>query len=204
MSTRHMRLTGHSRVFTLTQEAHADLLDYLTEARTALAADPDADETLRDLEASLGDQLDPLYSEANHVVDAAQMTTILNQSGAIMAEALEKRVSAPPRGPFWARIVEGKYLGGVCLGIAARGGFNAAWVRGIAGSVAFLIAGILAPLGEGTPMLLFLAATAIGYLVLLIVLPSVASVREYQRICERPGDGTVSPSFPKRAVWGSE
>lgn len=186
MSTRHMRLTGHSRVFSLTEEAHADLLDYLTEARTALAAEPDADETLRDLEASLGDQLDPLYREPNDVVDAAQMTVILNQSGAIVADALEKSTTAPPRGPFWARIVEGKYLGGVCLGIAARGEFNAAWVRGIAGAVVFLIAGILAPLGEGTPMLLFLAAAIIGYLVLLLVLPPVASAREYQRISGRP------------------
>lgn len=189
MSTRHMRLTGHSRVFTLTEKAHADLLDYLSEARTALAVEPDADETLRDLEASLGDQLDPLYREPTDVVDAAQMTVILDQSGAIVADALEKRVSAPSRGPFWARIVEGKYLGGVCLGIAARGGFNAAWVRGIAGAVVFLIAGILAPLGEGTPMLLFLAVTVIGYLVLLLLLPPVASVREYQRISGRPIDG---------------
>lgn len=189
MSTRHMRLTGHSRVFTLTEEAHADLLDYLTDARTALAIEPDADETLRDLEASLGDQLAPLYREPTDVVDAAQMTAILDHSGAVVADLLEKKVAAPPQGPFWARIVEGKYLGGVCLGIAARGGFNAAWVRGSAGAVVFLIAGILAPLAEGIPMLLFLAATVIGYLLLLLLLPSVASATEYQRVSGRPRDG---------------
>ncbi|NPC95522.1 PspC domain-containing protein [Nocardioides sp. zg-DK7169] len=182
MSTQHMRLAGHARVFVLTDDAHAELLDYLDRARTALCAEPESDETLRDLEASIGDHLEPFYATPDTAVDEDQMLTILDQAGAITPDPASHPQPSPQRGPFWARITEGKWLGGACLGIAARGGFDAAWVRGISVGAAFLVAGVLAPLGEGIPMLLFIAATVLGYLVLLLALPPIKSVREYQRI----------------------
>lgn len=110
------------------------------------------------------------------------MSAILEQLGSITPSSADHAPSGLPRGPFWARIDEGKWLGGVCLGVAARAGFNVAWVRGIAAGILFLIAGILAPLGEGIPMLLVLAAAALGYFALLLAFPPVASVEKYRRM----------------------
>lgn len=189
MTTRHMRLAGHARVFTLNDEAHAELQDYLRRARTTLGSEPDADETLRDLEASIGEQLEPLYTSPDTVVTAEEMLPILDQTGAIVADAADPASTSPQRGPFWARIIEGKWLGGVCLGIATRGGFNPAWVRGLSVALVVLIAGIIAPLGEGIPMLVFLVAAVLCYLALLLLLPPVKTVREYQRMSGVPAGG---------------
>lgn len=184
--TRHMRLSGHSRVFPLTEDAHSELLRYLSQARSALTREPDGDETLRDIEASIGEQLAALRDDSTGPITDSQMQAVLTQAGTISTEKSGPDPDTSSRGLFWARITEGRWLGGICLGVAARGSFNPAWVRGIAGVAVFLLAGILGPLGQGIPMLLFLAAVALGYLVLMLVLPPVASVAEYRRLSTAP------------------
>ena len=198
MSTRHMRLAGHARVFALTDDAHTELLDYLRRARLTLGTEPETEETLRDLEASIEDQLEPLYTSADTVVTADEMLTILEQLGPIEADPTGLAASPTRRGPAWARVIEGKWLGGVCLGIATRGGFNPAWVRGLSVALVVLIAGIIAPLGEGIPMLVFLIAAVLAYLALMLLLPPVRTVREYQRM-----NGDAARHRPRRANWQS-
>ena len=78
-----MRLTGHQKPFRLTPSAHRELLSYLANARDELADDPDGDETVRDLEASIGDQLSAL---GDNPVDAGQMRSTLNQVGPVVSE----------------------------------------------------------------------------------------------------------------------
>ncbi|MFD2764378.1 PspC domain-containing protein [Micromonospora eburnea] len=176
-----MRLAGHAQLFTLTDDAHSDLVSYLSRSRAALENEPDGDETLRDVEAALGDQLAPLC-EGGSVVDAVQMQNLLDRTGSIESSRTMQNGSAPQRLPSWVRVTEGKWLAGVCLGVAARANLDPAWVRGVAAVAVFLVAGILAPLGEGIPMLLFLAAAALGYIVLIVALPPVRSVAEYRRL----------------------
>ena len=78
-----MRLIGHQKHFRLTPSAHRELLSYLADARDELADDPDGDETVRDLEVSIGDQLSAL---GDNPVDAGQMRSTLNQVGPVVSE----------------------------------------------------------------------------------------------------------------------
>ncbi|WP_238643881.1 PspC domain-containing protein [Micromonospora cabrerizensis] len=76
----------------------------------------------------------------------------------------------PSRGRFWCRINEGKWFAGVCLGIAAYGGFRVDWVRTVVLLLTMLTGGLL----------------AVAYLVLLLVLPVVPTVSDYERQRDAP------------------
>lgn len=97
---------------------------------------------------------------------------------AILAEfgPVNPAIPAPPsaegraRGRFWCRISEGKWFGGVCLGIAAYGGFRVDWVRTVVLLLTMFTGGLL----------------AVAYLVLLLVLPVVPTVGDYERERDAP------------------
>lgn len=169
--TKHIRLSGHIDAVALTAAAHERLLRYLAEARAALIADPDADETVRDLEASLGEQLRPLTESSGKPVDDAQMRRVLSEAGAVESQhPTTDTHDGPPRGPFWCRIDHGKWFGGLCLGIAARGEFRVDWVRTIAIFLALITGGLI----------------GVVYLALLLFLPRVETVEEYRRLVAAP------------------
>lgn len=171
----HMRLSGHAGAFALTPAAHQRLLRYLEDARMALAADPDRDETIRDMEAAIGDRLGALTSTTADPVDDVDMRHLLSEAGPVNSyPSSASEADEPARGPFWCRIVEGKWFGGLCLGIAARGNFRVDWVRTIAIFLGLVTAGLI----------------ALVYLALLLVLPSVSSVAEYEQL----RDGTLRRS----------
>ena len=165
--TKHIRLSGHVDAIALTAVAHERLLRYLAEARAALIADPDADETIRDLEASLGERLRALVESSGKPVEDAEMARVLSEAGAVeIQHPTDERYPGPPRGPFWCRIDQGKWFGGICLGIAARGEFRVDWVRTIAIFLALITGGLI----------------GVVYLALLLFLPRVESVEEYRRL----------------------
>lgn len=173
-----MRLTGHQKPFRLTAIAHRELLSYLADARHELAGDPDGDETVRDLEVSIGDQLSTL---GDGPIDADQMRSTLSQVGPV--------VSAPskpdPKGsedqvPTWCRVLDGKWLTGVCLGVSAATEAKVAWVRAIYVAVTLVGAALLAPFSDYV-MLVFLGLSVLTYLALSLLLPPVESVAEYRR-----------------------
>ncbi|MFI7026235.1 PspC domain-containing protein [Micromonospora sp. NPDC049900] len=70
-----------------------------------------------------------------------------------------------PRGLFWCRINEGKWFGGVCLGVAAYGEFRVDWLRTVALLLTLFTGGLL----------------AVAYLS-----PRRASTRDLPRPCRRP------------------
>ncbi|WP_431727397.1 PspC domain-containing protein [Verrucosispora sp. TAA-831] len=70
-----------------------------------------------------------------------------------------------PRGRFWCRINEGKWFGGVCLGVAAYGEFRVDWLRTVALLLTLFTGGLL----------------AVAYLVLMLVLPVLPTVADYER-----------------------
>lgn len=165
--TAHLRLTGHTETFTLTKVAHAQLLTYLTNARAALSTEPDGDETIRDLEAAIGDRL----RDAAVPVDDTEMTRILAEFGIVAgADPANRTVAAKPRGRFWCRIKEGSWFGGICLGIAARGHFDPGWTRTVIFFLLLLTGGLI----------------GVVYLVLLLVFPMVPTVAEYERLTKLP------------------
>ena len=165
----HMRLSGHAGAFPLTPGAQHGLVQYLADARAALAADPDGDETLRDMEAGIGDRLVELVADGAPIGEA-QMSAVLSDAGPVKDERGTTRSSAPARGQFWCRIQEGKWFGGICLGIAARGGFRVDWVRTIVLLLTLMTGGFL----------------GIVYLVALLFLPPVRSVEEYKWLAAAP------------------
>lgn len=169
--TQHIRLSGHAEAVALTDEAHQSLLRYLADARTALTGDPDADETVRDLEATLGEKIREIIGSTETPLSDAHMSQILAEVGTVTSQhPTAGRSSAPPRGDFWCRIQQGKWFGGLCLGIAARGSFRVDWVRTVVLLLALVTAGLL----------------AIVYLALLLFVPSVESVDEYRRMRDQP------------------
>jgi phage shock protein PspC (stress-responsive transcriptional regulator) len=159
-----VRLTGHVTAFPATREARDALRGYLDGARRQLSADPDADEIVRDIESAIGDRL----SSHSGPVTGAEMA-------AILAELGPERPTLPsaagrPRGRFWCRIKEGNWFGGVCLGIAARGEFDVDWTRTVVLLLTMVTGGLL----------------GVAYLILLLFLPVVPTVAEYERLRDQP------------------
>ncbi len=168
---RHITLSGHADAIELTPAAHERLLAYLAEARTALVTDPDGDETIRDIETSLGDQLRSVADSTRRPIDDVEMIRLLTEAGAVESQhPTTPAPLGPPRGAFWCRIDQGKWLGGLCLGIATRGEFRVDWVRTVALLLALATGGLL----------------AIVYLVALLLVPRVESVEDYRRLREAP------------------
>lgn len=165
--TAQLRLTGHTGTFTLTKAAHTQLLTYLANARATLSNEPDGDETIRDLEAAIGDRL----TETAAPVDDMAMTRLLAEFGTVASGDHPNRfVSAKPRGRFWCRIKDGSWFGGICLGIAARGHFDPGWTRTVIFFLLLLTGGLI----------------GVVYLALLLVLPMVPTVAEYERLTKLP------------------
>ncbi|MGC5032770.1 PspC domain-containing protein [Micromonospora sp. DT229] len=166
-----IRLTGHAAAFPATREARDALRQYLDDARHALRSDPDADEIVRDLESAIGDRLSTLTGPGDEPVTGAQMAAILADLGPVSPVR-----PAPPagegrsRGRFWCRIHEGKWFGGVCVGVAAYGEFRVDWVRTVVLLLSLASGGLLAAV----------------YLVLLLVLPVVPTVADYERRRDAP------------------
>lgn len=169
--TKHIRLSGHSDAVAVTDTAHKRLLRYLADARSALHADPDADETIRDVEAALGEHLRALVSSTGEPITDTAMLNVLSEAGAVESQnPRDKSPSGPPGGDFWCRIDQGKWVGGLCLGIATRGQFRVDWVRTIAILLALVTAGVI----------------GIVYLAFLPFLPRVENTEEYRRLRDEP------------------
>ena len=171
----HIRLSGHTEAIPLSAPASSRLLGYLADARTALGSTPNAEETLRDRETEIGSRLLRIIAALGGPVTDIQMATLLSDIGPVDGQRLASGAPASaPRGPFWARIDEGKWFGGICLGIAVRGDFDVAWVRTVVFFAMLFTGG-------------FLIAV---YLVALLFLPRIESVEEYRRL----RDGTAAPT----------
>lgn len=168
----HLRLSGHADAFSLAPPAHERLLRYLADSRLALNADPDRDETVRDLEAALGEHLRLILGETGGPVDDAQMARVLAEIGTVESQQPpdDRSSSRPPRRSFWCRIGEGRWFGGICVGIAARSDLRLDWVRTIAIFLMLVTGGLI----------------GFVYLGLIVVLPHVATVEEYRRLRDSP------------------
>jgi phage shock protein PspC (stress-responsive transcriptional regulator) len=71
---------------------------------------------------------------------------------------------------------------GVCNGIAAAQGLSVAWARGLYVAISFLAGALLAPVGDGYPMLAVFGLSILVYLGLSVFLQPVATRAEYARL----------------------
>lgn len=169
--TARIRLSGHSDAFEVTGSARDLLLEYLADARSALADEVDGDEIVRELEAAIGEQLSMLAEEAPGPIDAVQMADVLARTGPVEGQqSADASRRGDSQGRFLCRIDNGKWFGGICLGLAARGEFGVDWVRTIILLLLLVTGGLL----------------GLVYLALLLVLPRVESVEEYRRLVDAP------------------
>jgi phage shock protein PspC (stress-responsive transcriptional regulator) len=153
------RLSGHSTTFLLDEDAYQALQTYFEHARTRLKHDPDCEEILRDLEQSIGEKLSP----ENRVLSRKEVDLVFEQVGAVDAGNSDAAAAQPGRPRRLCRIEEGKWLFGVCQGLAAYSSIRVDWVRSI-----FVIASVFS---GGIPVLI--------YLVLMFALPLVRTHDEY-------------------------
>jgi phage shock protein PspC (stress-responsive transcriptional regulator) len=158
-------LSGHSTAFQLDEDAHRSLLAYLERARSRLKRDPDRDEILCDLEQSIGDKFVTLLAGEKRIVSRKEIDSILEQIGSVEAGNGDSAAAAaqPDRPRRLCRIEEGKWLFGVCQGLAAYSSISVEWVRSI-----FIIVSIFT---GGVPILI--------YFILALALPVVQTSDEY-------------------------
>lgn len=177
-----MRLTGHQAPFSLTPAAHEELVRYLAGAREGLAGDPDGDESVRDLEASVGDKLASFCGSA---VSEGQMRSTLRQFGSVVGGPGGPGTNgADVSAPKWCRVLDGKWLAGVCLGVSATTEASIVWVRIMCVAVT-LLAGALLSAFSVYVTLVFLGLVVLVYLTLTLLLPPVESVAEYRQLHAR-------------------
>lgn len=156
----HITLSGHSGAFPMTREAKQLLVTYLNDARTAVELGPDGDETVRDIEMSIGDQLRGTLDRDASIIDETTIARMLADAGPVEAER-------PPYGThaLWlCRVQRGKWFGGLCLGLATRANLRLDWVRTFAILFLFLTSGLL----------------GVAYLIALIFVPRMETVEQYK------------------------
>jgi phage shock protein PspC (stress-responsive transcriptional regulator) len=157
-------LSGHSKTFQLEEDAYQALQAYLERARSRLKRDPDHEEVLRDLEQSIGEKLAQSLRSENRVVSRKEVEVVLEEVGAVNAGNGDTVDTSPFGRPRrLCRIEEGKWIFGVCQGLAAYSGIAVEWVRAI-----FVIVSVFS---GGIPVLI--------YLVLMFALPVVRTRDEY-------------------------
>ncbi len=161
----HVSLSGHLKTFQLEEEAYGALQAYLERARGRLRRDPDHEEVLRDLEQSIGEKLAKSLRGDDRVVSRKEVDVVLDEIGTVNTGNGDAAVEPTPfeRLRTLCRIDEGKWLFGVCQGLAVYSGISVEWVRTIFIALSVFTAGV--------PILI--------YLVLAFVLPNVQSRAEY-------------------------
>ncbi len=124
-------LNGHTRRYSLEQDAYDRLARYLDRAASRLQADPDRAEVLGDLERSVGDKLDVLLGADDRLVTSADIEGILDEIGAVDTGhgPSPEEAAPPPPARRLQRIREGQMLVGVCNGLAAYADIRVDWVR---------------------------------------------------------------------------
>lgn len=173
-------LAGHEAGYLLDDGAHAALRAYLDESAARLTHDPDRSEILDDIERSVGDRLGALPRRPGEAVTAEQMAGVLTAVGPVdgghpdaPSDATPVTAAGPvgePRGRFLCRITEGQTMAGVCTGVAAYTQVGHEAVQWVFFFLALFTGGLF----------------ALVYLVLVVVLPVVPTVAEYERMRDAP------------------
>ncbi len=124
--------------YQLEEPAYDALRAYLTRAETALAANPDKAEIIRDLQQAVADKCAAYLSPSKSVINASEMTRILHEMGPVEGDTAggEQTAGASAGHDDGARPQRRLYRiygpgawTGVSAGMAAYAGIDVAWVR---------------------------------------------------------------------------
>jgi phage shock protein PspC (stress-responsive transcriptional regulator) len=167
-------LSGHPDPYRLHEDAYEALARYLGGARARLTDDPDRDEVIGDLERSIGEKLAGRLSPDKRVVDLGDIRGVLEDIGAVDADAGAGPTTADAGAPHGAaadhrrvrrlyRIHEGEVVAGVCNGLATYADLNLDLVRWIVALLTIFTGGIL----------------GLAYIAAMFILPVVNTRQEY-------------------------
>ncbi len=147
-------LNGNS--FSLDEPGYKALLEYLDNAKSKLAGNPDAAEILADLEQAVADKCQPYLGDHKTVVTSAEVARILEEMGPVQSggetadKTTESKTSSektgPAPGPSPKRLYlirQGGMIAGLCNGVAAYFNIDVTIVRVIFVILAFLSHGLL-------------------------------------------------------------
>jgi phage shock protein PspC (stress-responsive transcriptional regulator) len=165
----HAGLRGHTTAFLLDEDGYGSLRAYFECAHSRLRRNPDRDEILRDLEQSIGEKLAALPHSEGRIIAGSEVDTVLGQVGMVDPDGdngrPQRASSMRPR--KFCRVEQGKWVSGVCAGLALRSGIHVGWVRAI-----FVLAAIFT---SGMVVLVYLA--------LVLVLRVLQTRDEYEGMC---------------------
>lgn len=165
----HVGLSGHATTFLLDEDGYASLRAYFERARSGLRRDPDRDEILRDLEQSIGEKLAALPHSGGRVIAGGEVDSVLGQVGTVDPGSSNGQARRAPsmRSRRFCRVEQGKWISGVCAGLAIRSGIRVDWVRTIF---------VLATVFTG-------GLVALVYVALMFALPALQTRDEYEDMC---------------------
>ena len=165
-----INLNGHA--YQVDEPGYHALVESLAGAERALAGNPDRTEIVADLEQAIANRCRQVLGPHKSVVSAADVEQIIKEMGPIEAPAAtedaergsreEPAAEPAPRPRRLYRIPEGSVIAGVCNGIAAYFGLDAALVR-----IAFVVAALLTK-----------GAAVIGYIVMMFVVPEAKTAEQ--------------------------
>ncbi|HXQ30518.1 MAG TPA: PspC domain-containing protein [Steroidobacteraceae bacterium] len=173
----------NGNAYQLEDDAYPALAAYLEESMRALAANPDKDEIMADLEQAIADKCARYLNPHKTVLARAEIAQVIAEMGPVADEASdlaaraarssESRTAGGPTGAGAAtpepaprrlyQISEGAIVSGVCNGIAAYFKVDVTLVRVIFVALLFLTGG----------------AALLGYLVLMFVVPYASTSEEH-------------------------
>ena len=161
----HVGLGRHATTLQLDEEGYGSLRSYFERAQSRLRRTPDRDEILRDLKQSIGEKLAALPDSGGRIIAGSEVDSVLGQVGAVDPGSGNGHARHAPsmRPRRFCRIEQGRWISGVCAGLAIRSGIRVGWVRAIFVLAAIFTSGVV----------------ALVYLALVFALPVVQTRDEY-------------------------
>jgi phage shock protein PspC (stress-responsive transcriptional regulator) len=134
--------------YTIEEDAHARLEQYLAESAATLASNPDRAEILADLEQAIADQCNRRLQPGHTVITLAELQPALNEIGRVADPAASESASRDATAETVARagleqVSEGAWISGVCNGLARSAGIDVTLTRVIALLLLFVTGGTM-------------------------------------------------------------
>jgi phage shock protein C len=166
--------------YQLEEVAYDALRAYLDAAKQKLSSNPDKDEIVKDLEQAIGAKLSTYLSAHKNVVTEADVEVVLKEMGPVAAEgdAASDTGSASDDTKGWTwpknkrlyRITEGRWIAGVCTGLAEYFNVDVTLVR-----ILFVVATVFLH-GLG----------GLVYIIMMLFVPPARTPKDYESATGMP------------------
>ncbi|MDB5188273.1 MAG: phage shock protein PspC [Candidatus Kaiserbacteria bacterium] len=164
------------REYSLEEAAYDALRAYLDAAKLTLLQNPDKDEIIKDLEQAIGAKFNSYLNPHKNVVTKLDVDTVLLEMGPVSAEGgttsegeSDKSSGTTSRKRLY-RINEGRWIAGVCTGLAEYFNLDVALVRIVFVVLTFLTHGFM----------------GLVYIILMIIVPAARTPKDFESAAGMP------------------